>query len=232
VTGGSDGLDLPLLVVIIPICIGVGAFSGLFNGFFVAKIRIPSFAVTIATMMIFRNLGVAILNKRTTVVPISHFGSFEYMLIGFLVTFAIAYYLFDYRSIGKFSKAMGANESASEASGVPILGAKIWAFVLSGLSVGIAAPFHIARLGLASPKAGSFFEFDVITAVVIGGTPLTGGSSSRVHSVVIGGLLVGILSNGMTLLGIDPVIKDLMKGVILIVAVALSLERAKLVTIK
>jgi ribose transport system permease protein len=72
----------------------------------------------------------------------------------------------------------------------------------------------------------------VITALVIGGTPLTGGSSSRVYSVIIGGLIVGMLSNGLTLLGVDPVIKDLVKGAILIAAVALSLERGKLVTIK
>jgi len=228
-TGASGAALLP---IIIPTCIAVGVACGLFNGFFVAHVRIPSFAVTIATMMIFRNIAVAILNKRCVVVPISHIGSFTTMLMGFALVFLLASYLFDYNSAGKFSKAIGSNETAAGASGVPVLRMKMWAFILSGICVGIAAPFHIARLGLCSPKAGAFFEFDVITALVIGGTPLTGGSSSRIYSVIIGGLIVGMLSNGLTILGVDPVVKDLVKGAILIAAVALSLERSKLVTIK
>jgi len=228
-TGASGAALLP---VIIPTCMLVGMACGLFNGLFVARVRIPSFAVTIATMMIFRNMAVAILNKRCVVVPISHIGSFTTMLVGFILVFLMASYLFDYNAMGKYSKAIGSNETAAGASGVPVLRTKLMAFIFSGLCVGIAAPFHIARLGLCSPKAGSFFEFDVITALVIGGTPLTGGSSSRVYSVIIGGLIVGMLSNGLTLLGVDPVIKDLVKGAILIAAVALSLERGKLVTIK
>jgi len=228
-TGASGSALLPLVIVV---CVVVGIIGGIFNGLFVSYVRIPSFAVTIATMMIFRNVAVAILNKRSVIVPISHIGSFPVMLLGFLVMLFVTWYLFDYNSVGKFSKALGSNEIAAEASGIPVMRLKMWAFILSGVCVGIAAPFHIARLGLCSPKAGEFFEFDVITALVIGGTPLTGGSSSRVYSVIIGGLIVGMLSNGLTLLGIDPTVKDLVKGGILIAAVALSLERTKLVAIK
>jgi ribose/xylose/arabinose/galactoside ABC-type transport system permease subunit len=104
-------------------------------------------------------------------------------------------------------------------------------FVVSGLLAGLGGIIMAARLGAATPTAGMSFELSFISAVVLGGTPLTGGVGS-IQNTVIGALIIAMLGNGLIILGISSEIQKIITGLILIVAVFLSLERGKIGVIK
>ena len=153
------------------------------------------------------------------------------ILVAFVVAAILSAILFNYTIFGRRVRAIGGNERVASLAGVPAGRTKVGVFVFSGLMAGIGGMILASRLGTGSPVAGTGFELDVIAAVVIGGTPLTGGTG-RISGTVVGALIMAMLANGLILLGVDSASQTIVKGIVLTLAVFISLDRSKIGIIK
>jgi ribose/xylose/arabinose/galactoside ABC-type transport system permease subunit len=213
--------------------LGVGAFVGLFNGVVFTIMKVPSFMVSLGTLLIVQGITIVYSNSSPivlseTLMGIGIFPNIVYLALG---VFVICYILYNYTTFGRYCVAIGGDERVSTISGLPVNVTKISVFVVSGLLAGLGGIVMAARLGAATPTAGVSFELAAISAVVLGGTPLTGGVGS-IQNTVIGALIIAMLGNGLVILGVASEIQQIITGLILIFAVFLSLERGKIGVIK
>jgi len=213
--------------------LATGAACGASNGFICAVLKVPSFIVTLGMLSIARGLTLVYSNTE----PKSILGTFEglgsepgiyYVLAG---AFAVAFVLFNSTSFGRYTRAIGGEERVSRLSGVPVTRMKIAIFVFAGIMAGLGGVVLSAQLGIATPQAGVGFELTAIAAVVLGGTPLTGGIGN-VWNVLIGALIIQVLNNGLVILGVAPEMQQIIQGAILVLAVFVALERGKIGVIK
>jgi len=213
--------------------IAVGGACGLVNGFVFAVLKVPSFIVTLGMLSIAR--GLTLVYSHTAPKPV--FGTFEalggepgiyWVLLGALL---LAFALFNATTFGRYTRAIGGDERVSRLSGVPVTRMKVAIFCFGGLMAGLGGVVLSARLGIATPQAGTGFELTAIAAVVLGGTPLTGGIGN-VWNTVIGALIIQVLNNGLVILSVAPEVQQIIQGAILIVAVLVALERRKIGHIK
>ena len=214
--------------------LGVGLAFGLFNGFFVAYAGMPPIIVTLATMGIARGLGLIY----TGGYPIdglpeafAFFGrgnvlGIQTPVVIMLLVFALAYLLLDHTPIGRYIYAIGGNEEAARLSGVRVSRYKLLTYALSGLMCSIAGLVLSSRLMSGQPNSGIGFEMDAIAAVVMGGTSITGGRGSIVGTL-IGALMLGVLNNGLNMMGVSPYVQNIIKGLIILFAIYISRERRK-----
>jgi len=227
--GGSS------MFVAIVAAIGVGVACGLVNGLFITKARIPPFVVTLGMTNIARGLTLIY----TKGYPVSGFSpafreigggyvaGIPIPIIIFLSIVLIAYVVLSQTKLGRYTYAIGGNEETVKLSGVNSSNYKTLVYVISGLTCAISALILTARLNSAEPIAGTGYETDVIAAVCIGGASMSGGRGS-VWGSLLGALLIGVLNNGMNLLGVSPYFQQVVKGLIIICAVWLD----KMKTIK
>jgi ribose transport system permease protein len=220
------GLGLELVV---PIALAIGLGCGLLNGVIITAGRITPFVVTLGMMSIARGLTLIY----TQGYPISGFqGGFRFIgggdilsipfpIILFILTTVVAWFILTQTRLGRYTYAIGGNEETVRLSGINANIYKTIAYVISGIASAISALILTSRLNSAEPVAGTGYELDVIAAVVIGGTSLMGGRGS-VWGTLIGALLIGVINNGMNLLGISPYFQLVVKGVIIIGAVLLD----------
>ena len=215
--------------------VGVGAVAGLVNGIAFAYGKIPSFIVTLGMLQVARGLTLQLSEGSAQSLPMSglvnQIGVMPWILVDFAVMTVLAALLFRVSLFGRRVRAIGGNERVARLAGVPTTRIKVLVFVLSGVLAGLGGAILASRLGTGSPTAGTGFELDVIAAVVIGGTPLTGGLG-RISGTVLGAVIISMLSNGLVLLSVGDAAQLIIKGVILAVAVFVSLERGKIGTIK
>jgi ribose/xylose/arabinose/galactoside ABC-type transport system permease subunit len=223
----------PIILVIL-VTLGVGVACGLATGLFVTKARITPFVVTLGMMSIARGLALIY----TKGYPISGFSqSFRQIgggylagipipIILFLVIVIIAYVILTQTKLGRYTYAIGGNEETVRLSGINSDFYKTLVYVISGFTAAFSALILTSRLNSAEPVAGNGYELDVIAAVVIGGASLNGGRGS-VWGTFIGALLIGVINNGMNLLGISPYFQQVVKGLIIIGAVWLDQLRGK-----
>ena len=216
-----------LPVVLLALVIGIGC--GLANGLLITLGRIAPFVVTLGMMSIARSLTLIY----TKGYPISGFkGPFRFIgggdiisipfpIIVFLLTVVVAWLILTQTRLGRYTYAIGGNEETVKLSGINADFYKTIVYVISGITAAISALILTSRLNSAEPVAGQGYELDVIAAVVIGGTSLAGGRGS-VWGTLIGALLIGVINNGMNLLGISPYFQLLVKGLIIIGAVLLD----------
>jgi ribose transport system permease protein len=214
-------------VVLLALVIGMGC--GLANGLFITLGRIAPFVVTLGMMSIARSLTLIY----TKGYPISGFtGPFRFIgggdivsipfpIIVFLLTVVVAWLILTQTRLGRYTYAIGGNEETVKLSGINSDFYKTIVYVISGITAAVSALILTSRLNSAEPVAGQGYELDVIAAVVIGGTSLNGGRGS-VWGTLIGALLIGVINNGMNLLGISPYFQLLVKGLIIIGAVLLD----------
>jgi ribose/xylose/arabinose/galactoside ABC-type transport system permease subunit len=211
----------------------IGALCGFINGFNFAILKVPSFIVTLGMLSMAR--GLTIIYSRS--MPVLILNSYEFLgarptiFIVLGVAFVISYLLFNYTTFGRYCLAIGGDERVSELTGVDITRQKLLIFVYAGLMSGLAGVILSARLSAATPTAAVGFELNVISSVVLGGTPLTGGIGS-IQGTVIGALIMSVLDNGLVILGVSTNVQMVIRGVILILAVFISFERAKIGHIK
>ena len=125
------------------------------------------------------------------------------------------------QTLGRYLYGVGGNEEASRLSGIGVTKIKLMAYGLSGFLAGIAGLVLLSRTSSGQPSAGSGYEMDAITAVVLGGVSLNGGEG-KLHMVVIGMLIMGVLTTGMIMCGINDYVQQFVKGIVLILAVAYS----------
>lgn len=213
--------------------LGVGVIAGFANGVGFAILRVPSFMVTLGMLSVARGLTIVVSGSQ----PVNVDGAFQELgrmpgiLVLFVACFAGAVILHNYTAFGRRAVAIGGQERVARLSGVPVTRVKLLLFVFAGLMAALGGIALTARVGAATPNAATGFELTAITAVVLGGTPLTGGIGSMTNTVV-GAFIISILLNGMVILGIPSEVQLIIQGLVLVAAVYLSLERVKIGIIK
>jgi ribose/xylose/arabinose/galactoside ABC-type transport system permease subunit len=225
-TALKSGQPLPLALVL---ALGVGLVCGLINGTLISWGRLPPFIVTLGTMSIARGAALLYTEGR----PVSGFDEAFRVLatgrIGFLpapiivmaVVYLIAHFVLTRTTFGRYVYAIGGNEEATRLSGVSIRFHKTMIYGVSGLMSATAAVILTARLNSAQPIAGMMYELDAIAATVIGGTSLMGGEGS-LGGTLVGALIMGVLRNGLNLLGVSSFLQQIVIGGVIVIAVLLD----------
>jgi ribose transport system permease protein len=222
--------NIPIPVAI-AVCIAVALVIGVLSGSIITKANLPPFIVTLAIGIFFRSITLHICRGATiTGRNIPEFTNIGFGSVGFLpnplvvfVLFAIALSLIlKYTKFGSYVYAVGGNENAARYSGLNVHLVKICTYVLLGLCIGVAAVLDFSRMAAVSATQSALqYEFDAITAVVIGGTPLSGGRG-RILGTVMGVFIIGMVSNIMIMLDISPFLSGAVKGAIILIAVLLQ----------
>jgi len=211
-----------------------GALLGLFNGWTITKFNVPPFVATLAVLTIARGLTML----WTKGFPISALGgSFAHIgtgwflgiplpvwISGFIVLLAVV--VTTKTRLGRYIYAIGGNESAARLSGININRIKITVYAIAGALAAIGGVIVTSRLDSAQPNAGITYELDAIAAVVIGGTSLSGGRGS-VLGTVLGAIIIGVLNNGLVLLNVSPFWQQVVKGLVILVAVIIDKANTK-----
>ena len=225
---------IPGVAVIGALVIGIA--SGVINGIGVAILKIQPFIVTLATTVAI--VGIAL--RVTSGGPQAFDNSgdlFNFLGSGnvlglpgpflvFVIVAIIGMLTLRYFSSGRYLYAIGGSPEAARLSGVPTSQTLIAAYAVSGLAAGLAGVMTASRLGVGAPTAGGLANLDAITAVVIGGTSLMGGIGGALGTV-FGALLLAVLSNLMNLIGISPFDQQIVKGVVIILAVLFAMEASR-----
>lgn len=218
---GSDSVVIATVVGL-----ACGLLAGIVNGAFVVYGRLQSFIVTLATMGILRGLALVWTEGR----PFSGLKeSFDVLGAGYikwlpvatlisLIVFAIATTIISKTKHGPYFKAIGANTEAAMLSAIPVKKYRIAAFAVSGLLSGLGGVLITSRLLSAAPTAAQGMEMDAIAAVILGGASLSGGVGT-IFGTFIGAMIIGVINNGMNLIGVSPFFQQVVKGLIILVAV-------------
>ncbi|WP_237153204.1 ABC transporter permease subunit [Oryzibacter oryziterrae] len=218
----------------IPFALGIGLLFGLINGALVAFVRLPPFISTLGSLTAVR--GVArLLGGDTTVfnssLPFAFIGNGSIFHIPWLVIIAflsvIATWLILRRTVlGVHIYATGGNENAARLAGIKVWAVYLFVYGFSGLMAGLGGAMSAARLFAANgTQLGQSYELDAIAAVILGGTSFVGGVGS-VWGTLIGALIIAVLSNGLVLVGVSDIWQYIIKGLVIIVAVALDRFRS------
>ena len=209
--------------------LAVGAMCGLGNGLLVTLGGLPPFIVTLGTMSIARGAALLVTEGR----PISGFtASFRVLatgragfvpapVIATAAVYLVAHVALTRTRFGRYVYAIGGNEEATRLSGVAVRFHKTMIYVVSGVMSAIAAVILTARLNSAQPIAGMMYELDAIAATVIGGTSLMGGEGT-LGGTLVGALIMGVLRNGLNLLGVSSFLQQIVIGGVIVVAVLLD----------
>lgn len=218
----------PVLAVIV--AIGFGAIVGLFNGLCVTTIGMPAFLTTLGSQAILT--GIAMWISATKAVPITHkgflfwFGSGTIGQVPILLFWAVGatvvgYIVLNNTSYGRKILATGGNATSAKYSGVRVNKITVLAFVYNGCLAAIAGTLYAGRAHSARWDFGSGVEMNVIAAVVLGGTAMSGGTGSAIGAL-IGSFLIMMIDNGLVIGGLGVAQQTFMRGIIIILAVALS----------
>ncbi|WNX86250.1 ribose ABC transporter permease [Agathobaculum sp. NTUH-O15-33] len=211
-----------------------GLILGLFNGVLIAFFDVPPFIQTLVTMTAARGI-VYIFCDGT---PIPEVGAFiggigRGRVLGIpnpviltVIVFAVGWFLLNKTTLGRYVYAIGGNEECTKLSGVNVRRYKMMPYIISGVTSALACLILIGRLNSAQPSMGDKFEMDAIAAVVVGGTSLSGGSGTMVGTLV-GALIIGVLMNGMNMLGVDSYAQYIVKGAVILFAVLLETRKNK-----
>lgn len=207
-----------------------GAFIGFLNGVLVTATGLPPFIITLGTQAILRSLVYIFTDARAVSgLPASFtktmggklFGYIPVPLIVVVVTAALLTFLTTKSQSGRNLYALGGNTQSAWYAGIAVKKHTIMAFMISGICAGLAGMVNIARLAAAEPNAGTGYETYAIEAVIIGGSSFFGGVG-KIPKVVIGGLIIGIINNGLNMVGVSSYYQQLAMGCLLIVAVTLD----------
>lgn len=211
--------------------LAAGAAMGLFNGVMTAKLLLPSFIVTVATMSIFRGLvslptgGAPAMNMDPTWIAIgaNSFLGVPIIIWVVLVLFVVNHVALAHTTFGRKTYLTGGNREAALYSGINVDAMKIRIFMISGLMAAISGILLSSRLYSAQTNAGMSYELDAIAAAVLGGTSLSGGVGTMVGTL-IGALIIGVLNNGMNMLSVPYFYQLIVKGLVILIAVYLDVR--------
>lgn len=206
----------------------LGALVGAVNGLFVAYFKLPSFIVTLAMQTICSG-SIFLWTKGQNIYKIGDYKVLGQGTVGFipvtvvfmLIMLVITHVLLKYTKFGRYLYAIGGNSDAAVAAGVQVVKIKWIAFIVSGIFAAIAGMVMMGRLNAGIPNSGVGYETDAITATVIGGTSFSGGAGTAIGTL-FGSLIIGVLNNIMTLMGVDSFLQMIIKGSIIILAVLLD----------
>jgi ribose/xylose/arabinose/galactoside ABC-type transport system permease subunit len=225
--------SLPLALLV---CGSVGALAGWLNGTMVVSLKVHPFIITLGTMAAYRGL-VAIPTQAQSVgsfpeslrefVKWSELGVTPVPAIVTLLVGLAGYFVLRYTVLGRRVYAIGGNETAAVYAGVPVGRVKVIVYTLMGLLAGLSACVYLGYFGAAETNAGNGYELKAIAAAVIGGASLSGGRGSALGAI-LGAVLVGLIENGILLLGIDQNYNQIILGGAIITAVVLDQVKSRL----
>ncbi|MEQ2426404.1 ABC transporter permease, partial [Enterocloster hominis (ex Hitch et al. 2024)] len=227
------GIPVPAAMLL---ALGTGMALGAFNAFVITVLGIVPFIATLGTNSIFRGIVLVIMDG----VPMSGLKS-EFTWIGsgklwgwlpwavvFMAVIAVVMAILLKKSkFGRYVYAIGSNEQAAYLSGIPVNRIKVLNYVISGALVAFAGMLLAARVSSAAPTAGDLYETNAIAASVIGGATLSGGKGS-IAGTIVGAFIIGVLSNGLNLIGLNYFWQQVAIGVVIISAVFLEVVRERL----
>lgn len=213
----------------------LGVAVGAFNGFAVVKLKMPAFLVTLGVSSVIR--GIAMWTTNTKAVPIvnktfnhwfgaGNVGVIPVLFLWTILALALGYFVLEWTPFGKRTMATGGNYMASKYSGVKVELITFQVFIIMGVIAALAGALYAGRMQTARWSYGDGVEMDVIAAVVLGGTSMAGGNGSIVGAVV-GALLINMINNGLVIGGFNTAQQIIMKGIIIILAVALGSVKTK-----
>lgn len=232
----SEVTAYPAVWVVIIVALGVGALVGLVNGLVVARLGVASFITTLGMLYAARGLALVITNgvtfndlrgdpalgntgfvdvlaSRPLGIPMP-----IWVMAGFAL---ILTFILTRTPFGRWLYSTGGNERAAELSGVPVLRVQTSVYVVSGICAAAVGLLLAADLPAATPRGGEFYELNAIAAVVMGGAALSGGRGT-VRGTLIGAFTIGFLVDGLVLVGVSPFWQQVVKGVVIVIAVALD----------
>lgn len=235
--------DLPQLPIILPFLVAlvIGGIFGLFNGFGVAVLKVHAFIITLGTQLITYGLSliyidrpplgaqpIGSLDKRYTDIIRGSFdiGPFNlpYLVIYAAVIGLVMWVIWNKTKLGKNMFAVGGNMDAAEVSGVKVVKTIMIIFLISGLLYATAGFLEAARIGSVTSNTGLNYDLDAISASVIGGVSFSGGVGT-IPGVIIGVLILQVINYGLTYIGVSPYLQYIIRGLIIIIAVALDVRK-------
>ena len=230
-TAGLLGSGMPVTLAIL-ISLIFGCILGMMNGLLISYGKLAPFIVTLATMTIFRGATLVYTNGNPITKGLSDTFLFQFLGQGYIVgipfpviimfiVFIVLYVLLHKTAFGKSVYAIGGNEKAAYISGVKLNKVKIIIYSISGIMASISGLIITSRLSSAQPTAGASYEMDAIAAVVLGGTSLSGGKG-RILGTLIGALIIGVLNNGLNIIGVSAFWQQVVKGVVILIAVLID----------
>ncbi|BCL72347.1 sugar ABC transporter permease [Vibrio nigripulchritudo] len=214
--------------------LALGSCFGAINGFLIAYGKMPAFIVTLAALGIARGLALIY----TGGYPISGLPSwFSFLgrgdvlglqtpILIMLVVYLIAYIFLNHTPFGRHVYAIGGNSEAARLSGIKVPKITMIVYTISGLTSAVAGIILTSRLMSGQPNAGVAFELDAIAAVVLGGAAMSGGKGA-ILGTLVGAMLLGVLNNGLNLVGISPYVQNVIKGIIILVAIYVGTDKSK-----
>ena len=203
----------------------IGALIGLLHGYLIGRFRLPSIIVTLASMSIIRGIANLILGGYTlsvsdetylTLFSISK--GFPFYFVFVLLCVLAAVYISEFAPLGKHIYALGGNRHSAKISGISEAKIIIFAYIFMGILTAIAAGVVTGRMGIVGPGLGETYAMDAIAACFIGGTAVSGGKG-KMSGVIMGALLMGIINQGMSIMGLSANYQNVIKGIILVLAV-------------
>lgn len=240
IIAATNCLSISLMVTGVPIPMAVllgvllGSAIGLINGICIAKMRIPAFIMTLAMMQIARGAAyvstggkpVRFDNDTLSLVGNGYVGMVPIPVIIMVVCIAIFAFALHKTKFGSRVYAVGGNREAARFSGINIAFIEVCVYTICGTMAGIAGIILSSRMLSAQPTSGSGAEMDAIAAVVLGGTSLSGGVGS-IAGTFIGALFIGVLNNGLNIMGISSYWQEIIKGIVIIIAVLVDVIKSK-----
>ena len=223
---GGHGAGLAVGIAVL-----AGAGMGSLNGVIIAKGRVAPFIATLGMLTLLRGVALVLSNGS----PISGFSSHFFAMLGggyvarlipvpvvlMLAMFAVFWFVLTRTVFGRHVYATGGNAEAAKLSGVNTNRVQLLAYTVSGAMAALAGVILTSRLDSAQPTAGAGYELDAITAVVLGGTSLAGGRG-WIFGTLVGALLIGVLNNGLNLMGVSSFYQQVVKGSVILLAVLLD----------
>jgi ribose transport system permease protein len=232
--------DADLGLLVLPFGALLGALLGAFNGAITVLGRIPSFVVTLGTLSVFTGISLSILAGATIMFELPIFDVLTLMrtipylpniALCALVLWLIFIFIGTRTRFGRFALLIGGGELVARTAGIPVDRYKIYAFMISGVTAGLAGVFAMSRLGAVGPSLGGDLLLNTIAAIVVGGTSLAGGSGG-VQRTLIGVAIITVLNNGLNLMGVGPYWQLMIKGFVVIGAVLISQDRTRGLIVK
>ncbi|MBQ2800482.1 MAG: ribose ABC transporter permease [Lachnospiraceae bacterium] len=227
----SNGMPVGVAMILSLI---LGTAFGAISGFMVTKGRLQPFIATLITMTVFRGLTLIYMNGK----PISNLGSssllkfvgkgsvlgIPFPVILFIVVFIVFMFVLEKTTFGRRVYATGSNAQAAKLAGVNINKTKLITYAISGCMAALSGLILLSRLGSAQPTLGDGYELDAIASVALGGTSMNGGRG-RIWGTFVGVLIIAVLNNGLNILGVSSYYQDVVKGIVILIAVLSDRKR-------
>ena len=236
-----SGVPAPLAIAA---ALVAGTVLGLISGILVAKFRLQAFIATLITMTAYRGLAMIITDGKPIfrLANVIESGAFLFKALGkgnlllfesvkiplpaiiLVIFFGIFYFILNHTTLGRRIYATGSNEKCAKLVGVDTVKVKVYVYAISGFLSALAGLMMISRVDSAQPTLGSGYELDAIAAVALGGTSMSGGRG-KITGTIAGILIIAMLNNGLNILGVTSYYQDVIKAIVILVAVLADRKR-------